>query len=196
MMKQYIKLSIPKDTAWDNTRFKWGKYIHWKIRYFFRGIYNIMRWIPTLYKDRDWDDAYILWVLQKKIEYQRDYLVHANRHVNIDLDNYWMTLCLNLIERETEEYYATEFSDYHVTNLEFIRPDEQECRKVDIKIHSENYDEFLAKYPHTLRIVLDKHPEASTSKHHQAILVSSYNQVKCRNLLFEILKRKSANWWD
>ena len=195
-MRKYKKLKLPADSAWDDTRFKWGKYIHWRIRYFFRGVLNIIRWMPTLYKDRDWDDAYILWILQKKIEYQRAYLVHANRHSTVDIDNFWMTVTLNLLQLETEEYYQMEYSDYHICNLEYTRPDEQGCRKVDIKIHSENYGDYLAKYPSTLRKVIKEHPESRNSKHHQCMLVSRYNQIKCRNLLFEILKQKSALWWD
>ena len=97
-MKTYNKLPLPKDTAWE--RKTWRKYIHRKIKYLIDGVHNIIRWIPFLFHDRDWDDYYILKMLQKKIEHQRNYLVNSNRHTRIDEDNYWMTVTLNLLERE------------------------------------------------------------------------------------------------
>ena len=39
-------------------------------------IKNIIRWIPVLWKDRDWDDWYIYKILQKKIEYQRKEIIY------------------------------------------------------------------------------------------------------------------------
>jgi hypothetical protein len=107
-MKQYTKLPIPIDTAWDVPRYKWQQYMHWRIKEFFRSIYNLIQWFPTIWKDRHWDDYFITKLLQKKIEFQRAYLVSENRHVNIDRDNYWMTVVLNLLERKHTEYYQME----------------------------------------------------------------------------------------
>ena len=95
-MKIYHKLKLPKDSAWG--RKTWRSYFHWKIKYFIDGIHNIIRWMPTLYHDRDWDEAFILRILQKKIEHQRAHLVQENRHTSVDNDNFWMTVVLNLIE--------------------------------------------------------------------------------------------------
>ena len=72
-MKTYTKLPLPKDSAWD--RKTWRSHVHWRIKYFIDGVSNIIRWIPTLYHDRDWDEYFILRMLQKKIEHQRAYLV-------------------------------------------------------------------------------------------------------------------------
>lgn len=45
------------------------------IIYYFRKCKNIIRWIPTLWKDEDWDDAYIVDILIKKLEHQRDFFL-------------------------------------------------------------------------------------------------------------------------
>jgi hypothetical protein len=193
MKTKYTKLKEPADSAWDESRFKWGRYVHWRIRYFFHGIYNIIRWIPVLYKDKDWDDYYITKILQKKLEHQRAYLVHANRHDSVPEINYWITVLLNLIESEHENYYGYEYTNYHESEM-IINYD----RSIDFITHWEKYDEYLAKYPATLRRVL-KLPENKKikwDKNHLCMLVGQYNQQKCRNLIFEILKTKSTQWWD
>ena len=140
-MKQYTKLKAPKDSAWDDTRFKWGQYVHWRIRYFFKGIWNIIRWVPILYKDRDWDDYYLTKIIQKKIEHQRKYLVNANRHTNIDNDNKYMTLILNLIEREHKDYYALE--KYNYCEQKFVM-DDNDSFSLEVETVWENLDEYLA----------------------------------------------------
>jgi hypothetical protein len=195
-MKTYTKLPIPKDSAWDDTRFKWGRYVHWRIRYFFQGVWNIIRWIPTLYKDKDWDDAFILMILQKKIEHQRAELVEANRHTDVNRDNFWMTLVLNLIERELESYYELEKYDYCVLEDCFSEPDEIGVCSWEINIVEDHLDVYLDKYPAMTRKVLKKHPSLEHDHDRISTYVSKYNQDRCRNLIFEILKQKSAMWWD
>ena len=98
MVNKYSKIPLPKDTAWE--RKSWRRFVHWRIKYVIDGVRNIIRWVPVLFHDRDWDDFFITKMLQKKIENQRKYLVENNRHLRIDEDNFWMTMVLNLIEAE------------------------------------------------------------------------------------------------
>jgi len=187
-MKQYTKLPIPVDSAWDETRFKWGRYVHWRIRYLFHGIRNIIRWMPTIYHDKDWDDYYITKILQKKIEFHRAYLVSENRHTNVVRDNYWMTIVLNLLERKHCEYYSMERYDYIVLNDEDILGDAL----------SETLDEYITKYPAAKRAALKKYKDNKRLDDKEAIslYMSMIRQQKADDLIFEILKRHSAEWWD
>jgi len=187
-MKQYTKLPIPKDSAWDSTRFKWGKYVHWRIRYFFQGLWNIIRWAPTIYKDRDWDHYFITKLLQKKIEHQREALVRANRHVNIDRDNYWMTVVLNLIERKHTEYYVMEKFDYVEMHDEIFLDGYK----------SEKLSDYIKKYPSAARAAKKRYPNYSHFDNEDALshFMCHIRQSKADDLIFEILKRHSAEWWD
>ena len=63
-MKTYKQLPIPEDSAWDRSTI-W-KRPHWRIRNFLIGCKNIIKWVPTLFKDRDWDQYHIYTILQKK----------------------------------------------------------------------------------------------------------------------------------
>lgn len=186
MKNKYTKLPIPEDSAWGKTT--WRKYVHWRIKYFIDGVYNIIRWIPTIYHDRDWDDHFITKILQKKIEHQRKYLVEANRHMNIKNDNFWMTVVLNLIELEHEEFYGCEYIDYYSTDPKDFLSD---------KMVVDNLNDYINKYPLTKRRVIRENKGTNfTDKRKLAFYMSGYRQRKCRQLIFEILKQKSQSWWD
>jgi hypothetical protein len=184
MKNKYSKLPLPKKSAWKKK--SWRRFVNWRIKDFIDGVKNIIRWIPVLYKDRDWDDYFITKMLQKKIEHQRKYLVEHNRHLTVDKDNFWMTVILNLIEAEHQDYYGCEYMDYY----------ESEGFLSDT-LSVDNLDEYIAKYPGAKRAVLKKYPNHDFSeKKRLAFYMSGHRQKKCRDLLFEILKRKSINWWD
>jgi hypothetical protein len=182
-MNKYEKLSIPKDSEWE--RSSWRSHAPVWFKELVDSVKNVIRWIPILWQDRDWDDYYITKILQFKIENQREYLVKANRHVDIDRDNKWMTLVLNLLEREHESYYAMEYLDYVTySSTDFM------------KIESDELDLYLSKYKSAVKRIYKLYPNQEFNTHKLALYLSNYNQQRCRNLIFEILKRYSAQWWD
>ena len=193
-MKTYKQLPIPEDSAWDRTTL-FGM-LHWRIKYFLEGVKNIVRWIPTLYHDRDWDGSYILKILQKKIEFQRKELINANRHMDIDRDNRDMTLALNLLERVREEYYGLECMDYWDSEIVFDNvPENPELKSIEVNTTVERYDEYLSKYPSSVRALTKKHGE-ELDKERLCLMVSNYNHKKANKLLFRILEERLAYWWD
>jgi len=193
-MKTYKQLPIPEDSAWSRNTL-YGK-LHWRIRYFLEGIKNIIRWIPTIYHDRDWDGDYILKILQKKIEYQRKELVNANRHMDIDRDNRYMTLALNLLERVRQEHYSLECMGYWDNDMTFNDVDDKPGYKlIDFEEKWEKYDEYLNKYPSSVRAVIKKHGEQDDKKR-LCLLVSYYNHNKANKILFRVLEERLAQWWD
>ena len=193
-MKTYKQLPIPEDSAWERIRL--FDRLHWRIRYFLTGCRNLIKWAPTIYHDRGWDGNYILYILQKKIEYQREYLVSENRHTRIDIDNRDMTLVLNLIERVREEHYQLECMDYWHSEMTFNEdPDKTGRKLINIDTKNERYDEFLSKYPSSVRGVVKEHGEQN-DKQRLCLLVSYYNHKKANKLLFRILEERLAYWWD
>ena len=193
-MKNFKPLIIPEDSAWSRNTL-YGK-LHWRIRYFLTGVKNIFRWMPTIYHDRDWDGHYILKILQKKIEFQRKELVNANRHVDIERDNRFMTLALNLLERVREEHYSLECMDYWHEKMEFNDvPDKPNLKSIDFVPISERFDEYLNKYPSSVRAIIKQHGEQDDKKR-LCLLVSYYNHNKANKLLFRVLEEKLAQWWD
>jgi len=196
-MKNYKKLPIPEDSIWNRKTIsaRIRRNLHWRVRYFIDGCKNIIRWIPTLYKDKDWDHTFILTILQKKIEHQRKEIVYANRHVQVDRDNRDMTIVLNLIERVKEDYYGIEYLDYSETKIRFEPTnDKKEFYTMEVDVLSERYDEYLKKYSSSVRKVLKEKPDLN--KKDLCFYVAQYNQERAHNLLFNILKEKITGWWD
>jgi hypothetical protein len=52
----------------------------YRVRRFFRKCYNVIRWLPTIWKDEDWDHQYITTILLKKLEHQRDFFLSTRAH--------------------------------------------------------------------------------------------------------------------
>ena len=56
-MKKYEKLIVPKDSVWDRKSL-WKKLPTW-LKEFLVGCNNLIKWTPTIWKQRDWDDSFI-----------------------------------------------------------------------------------------------------------------------------------------
>ena len=196
-MKNYKNLPIPKDSAWGRKTISsriWGN-LHWRIRSFLTGCKNVIRWSPTIFKDRDWDQWHIYNVLQKKIEFQRKELISANRHTDINRDNRDMTIVLNLIERVNEGFYGVEYLDYSESKFRFepIEGDD-EYYTMEQDVISENYDEYIKKYQSSVRKVLKEKPDLD--KKDLCFWVARHNEERAHDLLHRILKERIRYWWD
>ncbi len=116
----------------------------YKIKQFFKRIYNLYRWLPIIWKDQDWDDHYIWEILKFKLKNQAKYIGHHNRHVSAKRDAEIMMLCIRLIDKVQSEYYLNEHSDYHqvefITTPSPIHPGNYE---LDLKEISENFDDYF-----------------------------------------------------
>ena len=193
-MKTYKQLPIPEDSAWERITL-YGR-LHWRIRNFLTSCHNLIKWFPTIWNDRDWDGHYILKILQKKIEFQRKELVNANRHTRIESDNRDMTLALNLLERVKEEYYSLECMDYWDSEIVFDDvPENPELKSIEVNTTTERYDEYLSKYPSSVRALTKEHGE-ELDKQRLCLMVSNYNHTKANKLLFRVLEERLAFWWD
>lgn len=68
-------------TIKDDTSFPVGwyyiakRFIRWDLRYWHRdvqyGIRNLYRWLPTIWRNRDWDNAYLNEIILKKLRYMQ-----------------------------------------------------------------------------------------------------------------------------
>jgi hypothetical protein len=193
-IKTYSRLPIPKDSAWERNTF-WRKLPSW-LKEFLTGCNNLIKWAPTIWKQRDWDDAFIFDVLQKKIEFQRKELVSANRHMNIDRDNRDMTLALNLLERVREEHYQLECMDYWNDDISFEDvPNKPDSKSFKIITTGERFDEYLKKYSSSVRVVIEKRGVIEDKKT-LCLEVSYYNHNKANKLLFRVLEERLPYWWD
>jgi hypothetical protein len=134
-------------------------------------------------------------IFYKKIEFQIKEIIYANRHIDVDRDNRDMTIVLNLIERVKDEFYNTEYLDYEESKFRFEPVEGKEnLSTLEVDVLSESYDEFLKKYPSSVRKVLKQRPDLN--KKDLCFYVAKHNQEKAHNLLFKILKERMRWWWD
>jgi hypothetical protein len=69
-----------------------------------------------------------------------------------------------------------------------------ELYSMEQDVISETYDDYLKKYPSSVRKVLKEKPDLN--KKDLCFYVSKHNQERAHNLLFKILKERMRWWWD
>jgi len=194
-MKRYVQLQTPKDTAWE--RNNWLRYVPSWLKEFVRGVTNIIRWMPTIYRDRHWDNAFITDILQKKLEFTRETLVVANRFYGVEEVNKEITLALNLLERIKHGYYEVEMFDYIKKSYDFIPVDVTgDYLAMQDTIIEEHLEDYLAKYKRTAKKLRKKYKLKASETERLAYRVSSYNQEKCERIFWKLMHYKLKHWWD
>ena len=177
-----------------------GRYYH---KDFVRGIKNLWRWFPTIWKDRDWDHTYIYEILRVKLEHQAYYIGSNDRHVSAARDSERMLLCARLIQIQKEDLYGMEYMDYIKKEYEFIPTDEtKKWYTMEDTTIEDNLDEYFAKYPRIYKKVItgeiNRFKRSIKEKDRQVIAmeIADENQERSRRLLFKILDQHIDRWWD
>ena len=177
-----------------------GKYMH---KEFARGVKNLWRWFPTIWKDRDWDDSFIFEILRVKLEHQAKYIGGRGIHVSAKRDAEKMRLVAKLIQLQKDDFYSMEYMDYHNTEYDFVPTDETEkWFRMEDTLISENFDDYFKKYPRQYKKVLSGELNRygkeidETDKQRIAMEIAHENQERCRKLIFKIMSDEILHWWD
>lgn len=75
------------------------------MRTWYKRIKNIIRWIPILWKDRDWDYWHTFEILKTKLKFQSEHFRKHGYHESSERDAEKMELCIRLIDKVQNEYY-------------------------------------------------------------------------------------------
>lgn len=167
-------------------------------RYYYKnfttGIKNLIRWFPTIWKDRDWDDYYIWQLMIQKLKFQSKYIGERGYHVRAERDAEIMNTCVRLMERIKEEYYGLEYMDYHDSKYNWIDSDMEGYKELKIDQKSEKFDAYFKKYPLVYKKVLKENPTESKNK--IAFLMSIEVHEKAKKVLFRLMENNIESWWD
>lgn len=177
--------------------------IGYRFKYAYNSICNIIRWIPILWKDRDWDGWYIYTILETKLKHQAKYIGDRDIHTEAKRDAERMMLCVRLIKKIKEEDFESEYMDHHISNYHWDDiegdPDHKQLRIEEV---SNTYNDFFLKYPlEYKRVVTNPNKQIfmfeSVDDVQRIAMNISYNrQNRARKILFTLLERNIERWWD
>lgn len=175
-----------------------GRYYH---RDFINGIKNLIRWFPTIWKDRDWDDHFIWQIMIQKLKFQSEYLSEYGNHVDSDRDSQKIMLCVSLMERIKTEYYMLEYQDYHELEVNFVPTtltNGQKGYEYKTKTLSEDFNSFFKKYPKVYKKTVEKLKKERDNfgDHTIAFYMSQENHKRARKILFNLLENNMEKWWN
>ena len=123
--------------------FRWeAKYLHKDI---IKGIKNLWKWFPLVWKDRDWDHHFILETLKFKIVNTANYIKSHDRYVGADRDYEVMMTCVRLIEKIQEEDYDGEWGNYINQKMTTKEIEGESSKILDFEIISENFKIYFVR---------------------------------------------------
>ena len=185
---------------WSND----GKYLHKTI---WTGLKNLWYWFPIIWKDRNWDSHYIFDIMMHKLKAQSKYIGDRDWHTSAKRDAEIMMTCVRLMKLVQDEFYSSEYMDYHKTKHWFEPVSGKEgYSSWESRQLSENFDDFFKKHPSAYKKVLaDKKlqifaiepKEGETeAKQRIAMNIGHYNHNRARKLLFKLMEENIERWWD
>ncbi len=158
-----------------------------KIKNFFLNIYNIIRWIPILWKDREWDYAFMLKIEQKKLMnmikwYETNNYGHTTAGPSTVRQ---MKLAVNLLDiiLENDDWWHIDYPE----NYKFV---------VDHKFQPLPISSFvIEKYVNT-RNYKRFFPWMSDNAMQRPSLVIELRKQKAWCLYHKLREQYMMHWWD
>lgn len=167
-----------------------------------RGIKNLWKWFPLVWKDRDWDNHFIFEALKFKIKNTAEYIKKRDRYVGCERDAEIMMTCVRLIEKIQDQFYDLEHSDYMEQKFSFEKIEDSDLNQLNIEVVSENLSEYFNKYPNVYRRALISSRDKKEWYYNEisdktlAMWIGHYNHNRARKILFSLMERNIEKWWD
>jgi hypothetical protein len=181
-----------------------NEYFRIPVRNFRTGISNLIKWLPIIWKDRNWDSHYIYEIIKKKLEFQAKYISDNDRHTRAQQDARRMMICSSLIHKLQEETYPIEYMDYYKDRVWFTPCEDRPGSSMyNSEILSENFEDYFKKYPLIYKRVVNGEGVFKfdnvidmESKHRIAMNIGHINHERAKRLLFKIMEENIEGWWD
>lgn len=176
-----------------------GRYLPRKVKI---GVKNLIYWFPIIWKDRNWDDSFIFDIIKHKLSAQAEYIGGRDRHTRAQLDAKRMRLCVKLMGLVQDEFYSSEYSDYHKTKHWFADiPEKPGYSSWESRLLEENFDDYFKKYPLIYKRVLNgegifDREGREDDKQIIGMNIGHINHDRARKLLFKIMEENIERWWD
>lgn len=187
--------------VWDSISIRWENDWKYLPKETIRGLKNTWYWLPVIWKDRNWDHRYIYNILQHKLKAQAKYIGDRGIHTRAKRDAEVMMICVRLIDKVGDEWYSSEYGDYHKTKHWFEPCEDKEGYSTwESRQLEENFDDYFSKYPLIHKRVLNGEGpfklEGPDDKQRIAMNIAHINQDRAHKLLFKIMEENISGWWD
>jgi len=158
----------------------WGKLrLFWQFEYryypqnFVRGIKNLIKWGPVIWKDRDWDDTFLFEIIKFKLSNMSESHGKTMPYVGYERNVEIMNTIVRLIEKLSDDY------------------------EMKIKNLRDDLDEYFTKYP-LLKNRATKHKiyQSNPSSVRLAMAMGFVQHERAKGLIFELLNRHVDKWWE
>jgi hypothetical protein len=164
--------------------------ITYPFRRLFRKIKNVFRWLPTIWKDEDFDDHFIVEILIKKLEHTRDFFLSGNTHIaraeevaeeiQEAIDRLHMT-------RDSWEFYEQPAHDiieekWGKTTFEFIPLEDRP-----------NVSEMVSK---TEKVKTPEDKEQYSEDFRAAMKTARKEYMKDKKEAYKFIAKHIDGWWD
>jgi len=182
----------------------WQRFLlYWKFKYryyprnFVRGVKNLIKWGPIIWKDRDWDDSFLFEIIKFKIsnmsELHSETMPYNGSHRNVEI----MNTIVRLIDKFQTEHYQHEYLDYIDDEYSFVQiegTDFFEMKTVNLR---DDLDQYFAKYP-LLKNRATNHSfyQKNPSDTSLAMSMGNVQHDRAKRLIFELLNRNIEKWWE
>lgn len=194
---EYEKRTGRRD--WKYWRFElWCSFLDtfvysWKspIDVFLESCVRTAKWFPIIWKDRHWDHAYILDILENKIRFTRENIGRWNRHTTAKRDCQNMRIAEILIRRIREDNYDDSFMVEHEAKWGKL-----DWRK-DAPKDNVLFDNKFSKSGLVRAKVNSQEQWEQEGKDHRRIIDHcQYQKSQDYDYLFKHLKKHLERWWD
>ncbi len=173
-----------------------GRYIHYNLM---NGISNLIKWFPLIWKDRNYDSAYILDLLKFKLNNQAESMIKRDFHTSSQYYGKQIKLCANLVDKIKEQYYVMEHFDYYESKMEFKPIEGSDNFTIEFTHIKDDLDTYIAKYPLIYKRLLNNgtvNDGSTDSKLDISREIGRINHERAKNILFTTMKENIENWWD
>ena len=182
---------------WQRLVLFWKQEYRYYPRNFVRGVRNLIKWGPVIWKDRDWDDTFLFEIIKFKIskmaESHGKIFPHMGSERNVEI----MKTVVRLIDKFQSEEYLHEYFTYVDDEYTFVKIEGTDYFEVKTKNLRDDLDEYFAKYPLLKnRAVNHKIYKENPSSARLAMAMGFVQHERAKRLIFELLNRNIDKWWE
>jgi hypothetical protein len=142
--------------------------------------------------------------MMHKLKAQSKYIGDRDWHTSAKRDAEIMMTCVRLMKLVQDEFYSSEYMDYHKDRVWFTPCNDGTGNSLyNSEEVWENYDEYFKKYPLVYKKALKGEGvftlngrDESDMKRILAMNIAHLNHDRARKLLFKIMESEVEKWWD